>query len=215
MKTNLTSVRSLRTFSTFTRLMTLAVIVVIGIVLLADTADAQRRGGSFGGMRRSSPSYAPSRPSAPAYGSRPTAPAPSGSFGGSRSMTNTMPPAAANYRRSYGVPRQSTPYTPPGSSQSYMVHNYGNGFTNGLMLGYLAGSRPPFYYYTPFHPAFYYSSPTVVYNANGSREVYPPTFSFFKLLLGFAVVGGVIWFVVWIIRRRTGGGSNSSQSSFA
>jgi hypothetical protein len=199
--------------------------VIIGVITFSLDADAQRRSGgsSFGGARRSSPSYAPSRPSAPAYGSRPMSPAPSRSFGGSRSgssfgnsrsMTNTMQPAAANYRRSYGVPRQSMPYTPPGGSQSYIVHNYGNGFTHGLMLGYLAGNAMPFYYHMPFHPAFYYSSPTVVTNPNGTREVYPPTFSFFKLFLGLAIVGGVIWLIVRFIRRRSSG-DTPSQSSFA
>lgn len=180
-------------------------------------ADAQRRS-SFGGSRRSSSSYAPSRPAAPSSsfsGSRSmTSPAPStmqrsgSSFGGTRAIA----PAASNYRRSYGIPRQSTPVTVPGASTPYMVHNYG-GFTDGLMMGYLMG-RTSAMWYTPFHPAFYYSRPVYVNNPDGTMEVYPPTFSFFKFFLGLAIVGLILWLIVRFFRRRSTN-VDSSQSSFA
>ncbi len=195
-----------------------ALCVLMGLVFLMTEADAQRRGGSFGGFRRSSPSYAPSRPAAPSPsfgGSRSmTSPAPSsmqrggGSFGGSRAMA----PAAANYQRSYGIPRQSTPMTVPGVSSPYMVHNYG-GYTDGLMMGYLMG-RTSAMWYTPFHPAFYYSRPVYVTGADGAMEVYPPTFSFFKLFMGLAVFSVIIWLVMRFLRRRSNG-TDGSQSSFA
>jgi hypothetical protein len=195
-----------------------ALCVLMGLVFFMNEADAQRRGGSFGGFRRSSPSYAPSRPAAPSSsfgGSRSTtSPAPSamqrsgGSFGGSRAMA----PAAANYQRSYGIPRQSTPMNVPGVSSPYMVHNYG-GYTDGLMMGYLMG-RTSAMWYTPFHPAFYYSRPVYVPGANGAMEVYPPTFSFLKLFLGLAIFGVIIWLVMRFLRRRSSG-ADDSQSSFA
>jgi hypothetical protein len=123
--------------------------------------------------------------------------------------------AAQSYRKSYGIPRQSTPYTPSVGGPTYTVHNYGNGFTTGLMMGYLAGSRPPFYYYTPFHPAFYYGSPTIIRNPDGTVEAYPPTFSFFKLFIGLLLVGGLAWLVWRIFRRKKSADNDMSQSSFA
>lgn len=194
-----------------------ALCIALGLTLFFTEADAQRRGGgSFGGFRRSSPSFAPSRPASPSFGgSRSmTSPAPSSmqrngsSFGGSRAMA----PAAANYQRSYGIPRQSTPMTLPGRSSPYMVHSYG-GYTDGLMMGYLMG-RTSAMWYMPFHPAFYYSPPVYVTNPNGAMEVYPPTFSFFRLFLGLAIFGAIIWLVMRLVRRRADGGSDS-QSSFA
>lgn len=191
------------------------ILCIIGISLFVLEADAQRRGGSFGGSRRS---FAPSRPAAPSSsfgGSRSmTSPTPStmqrngSSFGGSRAMT----PAASNYRRSYGIPRQSSPVTVPGVSSPYMVHSYG-GYTDGLMMGYLMG-RTSAMWYTPFHPAFYYSRPVFVNNPDGTQEVYPPTFSFFRFFLGIAIVGLIVWLVVRFFRRRAAS-ADSSQSSFA
>lgn len=200
------------------RLSLAALCVVMGLVFFMSEADAQRRGSSFGGFRRGSPSNAPSRPAAPSSsfgGSRSTtSPAPSSlqrsgsAFGGTRAMA----PAAANYQRSYGIPRQSSPVSVPGATSPYMVHNYG-GYTDGLMMGYLMG-RTSAMWYTPFHPAFYYSRPVYVPGANGAMEVYPPTFSFFKLFMGLAIFGLIIWLVMRFFRRRSAG-ADDSQSSFA
>jgi hypothetical protein len=93
-----------------------------------------------------------------------------------------------------------------------MVHSYG-GYTDGLMMGYLMG-RTSAMWYTPFHPAFYYSRPVYVNNPDGTMEVYPPTFSFFRLFLGLAVLGLIVWLVMRFFRRRAGVDSGS-QSSFA
>jgi hypothetical protein len=180
--------------------------ILFGLTLFLAEAEAQRRGGgSFGGSRRSSPSYAPSRPSAPSSSMQRSG----GSFGGSRSMS---PAAGSSYRSSYGIPRQSAPVSVPGASSPYMVHSYG-GYTDGLMMGYLMG-RTSAMWYTPFHPAFYYSRPVYVNNPDGTMEVYPPTFSFFRLFLGLAVLGLIVWLVMRFFRRRAGVESGS-QSSFA
>jgi hypothetical protein len=189
------------------RFLGVAAVVVLALTLFISEADAQRRGGgrSFGGSR--SPSYSPSRPASP---SSPMSRGGS-SFGGSRPQSAI---AGSNYRSSYGVPRQSTPMSVPGASSPYMVHSYG-GYSDGLMTGYLMG-RTSMMWSMPFHPAFYYSRPVYVTSPTGAVEVYPPTFSFFRLFMGMFIMGGVVFLVVWLIRRRNnGGGYNTSQSSFS
>lgn len=204
------------------RILGVAVVSILALFLVFSEADAQRRrggfgGGSFGGSR----SYAPSRPALPNSGgsfggSRSMSPSPSsgmsrGSFGGARPQSAI---AGSNYRRSYGIPRQSTPMTVPGASSPYMVHSYG-GYGDGLMAGYLMG-RTSMMWSMPFHPAFYYSRPVYVTNPNGTMEVYPPTFSFFRFFMGLFIIGGIVFFVVWLIRRRNNsGGYEMSQSSFS
>jgi len=210
------------------------VAVLFASVMFTPDADAQRRGsfggsrggGSFGGSRGGgstfrgapAPSYSP-RPYAP---SQPAAPRSSGSFGGSRSGFGAPSGAlsgaagtgaAMNYRKSYGIPRQSSPVSVPGSSSPYMVHRYG-GFSDGLMMGYLMG-HTSMMWSMPFHPAFYYSRPTIVQNSDGTVEAYPPTFSFLKLFLTLAIIGVVVWLVMRYIRRRREGSGDMSQSSFA
>lgn len=195
------------------RFLGVAVVVVLALTLFISEADAQRRGGgSFGGSRgfsgSRSPSYAPSRPASPS--SSPMSRS-GGSFGGSRPQSAV---AGSNYRSSYGVPRQSTPMSVPGASSPYMVHSYG-GYSDGLMTGYLMG-RTSMMWSMPFHPAFYYSRPVYVTSPTGAVEVYPPTFSFFRLFMGMLIMGGVVFLVVWLVRRRNnGGGYNTSQSSFS
>lgn len=209
-------------FSLAQRWVGVAVISLLALFLIVSEADAQRRrgGGSFGGSR--SPSYAPSRPSTPSPsggsfgGNRSMTPAPSsgmsrGSFGGARPQSAI---AGSNYRNSYGIPRQSTPMTVPGASSPYMVHSYG-GYGDGLMAGYLMG-RTSMMWSMPFHPAFYYSRPVYVAGPNGAMEVYPPTFSFFRLFMGIFIMGGVVFLVVWLIRRsRRNSDYGMSQSSFS
>ncbi len=205
------------------------ILFVLTSFLFAPLLEAQRRGSSFGGSRggstfRSSPSpsssrpsYAPSSPAAPRGnsfgGSRSAAPAPSSAMGSGASM---------NYRKSYGLPRKSEPMNAASPSSSYyssspyMVHSYG-GYGDGLMMGYMMG-RTSAMWSTPFHPAYYYSQPTIIRNPDGSiAEAYPPTFSFFKFFITLAVVVLIIWLVMRFIRRRRGGGGsdNMSQSSFA
>jgi hypothetical protein len=195
------------------RFLGVAAVVVLALTLFISEADAQRRGGgsfgggrSFGGSR--SPSYSPSRPASPSGSSMSRN---GGSFGGSRPQSAI---AGSNYRNSYGVPRQSTPMSVPGASSPYMVHRYG-GFSDGLMTGYLMG-HTSMMWSMPFHPAFYYSRPVYVTNPTGAVEVYPPTFSFLRFFMGMFIIGGVVFLVVWLIRRRNkGNGYNMSQSSFS
>lgn len=203
-------------------------LVLLGSFFLTPLLEAQRRsfggsrgGGSLGGSR--SPSYAPNRgPSSSPYSSPSRTPAtpqsaPRSSFGGSRAGATYSgaagASAASSYRKSYGVPRQSTPVQVPGSSTPYIVHNYG-GFSNGLMMGYLMG-HTSMMWSTPFHPAFYYSRPTIIHNADGTVEAYPPTFSFFKLFITLTIFALIVWLIVRLIRRRRAYNDDYSQSSFA
>ncbi len=57
--------------------------------------------------------------------------------------------------------------------------------------------HPAWYYWVPFHPAFYYSPP-VYYNGG----YYPGDFSWFRFLLGIAI----IIFIFWLIARLFRGG---------
>lgn len=183
---------------------------------------------SFGGSRStpSAPSMAPNRGSAPSAGSsgmsggvRQGAPAsapsatgnigataPRSSFGGSRLGSGN------DYRKSYGIPRQTTPQALPGYSSPVMMHRYG-GFSDGLMMGYMMG-QSSWMWSMPFHPAFYYSRPHVVYAADGTtvQEVYPPTFSFLRMLITVGVVLLIVYVIVRIVRGRRS--SSYSGSSF-
>jgi hypothetical protein len=198
------------------RWITTSLFVLFGLAWFVMEAEAQRRGGgSFGGARRS-PLNAPSRPATPppSIGGAqrsmippaPSAMQPRSSFGGTRKLQ----PAAANYQRSYGVPRQSAPVSVPGASSPYIVHRYG-GFTDGLMMGYLMG-QTSMMWSMPFHPAFYYSRPVYVQNPDGTTEVYPPTFSFTKLLITLAIIGLIVGAIVYFMRRRA---AEEPQSSFS
>jgi len=85
------------------------------------------------------------------------------------------------------------------------------------MTGYAMG-RMSWMWYTPFHPAFYYSPPPYVVRNDGVVEYYPPTFSFGKLFFTLFIVG-IIVFVIYVIiknRRKRLSNSNSdwTQSSF-
>jgi hypothetical protein len=144
-----------------------------------------------------------------------------GSFGGSRGYSTPGGVmsggagigAASSYRKSYGIPRQSAPVQVPGVSTPYMTHSYG-GYGDGLMMGYMMG-RTSMMWSTPFHPAFYYSRPTYVQNPDGTIEAYPPTFSFFKLFMGLAIFGLIVWLVMRLLRSRRAAQSDFSQSSFS
>lgn len=188
---------------------------MLGLVLMAlmfvhDTAEARKSGSrSFGGSRRSytAPRSTPrsmprtftsprSQTRQPSVAPRTTTAKPRSSFGGTRLQSSTQ------YRKSYGVPRRSEQVRLPNQtagSPNYTVHRYG-GMSDGFMMGYMMGSVP-FMWSTPFHPAFYYSRPYIVENADGTKEVYPPTFSFVKLVVVLLIVGGVV-FVVYVVVRN-------------
>lgn len=195
----------------------------VGILLVSiGDAYAQRRSGSFGGSRGSSRSYSVPRSIPPSsfggtrsYGT-PRA-APPRSFGQMRTNQPTMPlsgirssvpravgtPLASpeNYVRSYGIPRRQevrTLATPEGQ-RNVIVHSYG-GYGDGLLMGYLLG-QTSWLWFTPFHPAFYYTQPYYVPRPDGTVEYYPPTFSLAKVIFILIVVGA-IGFIVWVIIRN-------------
>lgn len=210
----------------FRRSVLLLFTLLLGFATMVSEADARGGGRSFGGFRSSRPSYAPNRSAAPRSPSRSifsprsssspsvgTAPkaasVPRSSFGGQR-LGSTQ-----EYTRSYGIPRRSEqmaiPSTGGGIAQNYTVHRYG-GLGDGFMVGYLTGASS-WMWHMPFHPAFYYSRPYYVEGPNG-MEVYPPTFSWTRLIIVLLIVGGIGYFVVATIRNRRRGSRNYSRSSF-
>ncbi len=60
---------------------------------------------------------------------------------------------------------------------------------------------PPWYYYTPFHPAFYFHPP--VYYDGG---LYPGGFNWLNFFISLVVFGFVIWLIgrIFIGGRRKG-----------
>ena len=177
--------------------------------------SSPRGGGSFGGSRRS-----PSSPTTRPYSSRPTTRQSTqtpvstrNTFGGSRLNSS------GDYTSRYGVPRKTERTTIPGANggQNYVVNRYG-GMGDGFMMGYLMGSIP-WYYSMPFHPAFYFSRPYTVMNPDGTTSVYPGTFSWGTLLFVLLLVGGGAFILyVWLRRkrqRRQLGGVDMSRSSFS
>ena len=162
-----------------------------------------RRGGSIGGSRRS-------RSSGTNRSTRTTRtqtdPKKTPSFGGNR-MTQ------AQATKKYGTPRKTETMVgknAAGQNVSYSVNRYG-GYGSGLMTGYMMGSVP-FMWSMPFHPAFYYSRPTYVTNPDGTIAVYPPTFSFGKLLFTLLIIAAIIFIIRRIIKARRS--RADSQSSF-
>ena len=126
--------------------------------------------------------------------------------------------SSQDYTRSYGVPRrqETTPFRGnDGVSRNYVFNQYG-GYADGLMTGYAMG-RMSWWWYTPFHPAFYYSAPPYVVRADGTMEYYPPTFSFGTLFFTLLIAGVIVYILYVFIRNRRRGNSSSadySQSSF-
>ncbi len=223
------------------RLTTVALLCVLGMFVVGESVAQRRSGGSFGGSRgsssrsssqskasppgsfggaRTSPQMAPNRGAVPPNGQpgmKQNIPnnssgfvggnAPRSSFGGSRLGSGN------DYRKSYGIPRQTTPQTLPGYSSPVMMNRYG-GFSDGLMMGYMMG-HSSWMWSMPFHPAFYYSRPHVVYAPDGVtvQEVYPPTFSFLKMVLTLLIVGGIVYVIIRVVRARRS--MSSSGSSFS
>ena len=154
-----------------------------------------RPGSSFGGSRSSSRSYNRG----------------SSSFGG-KTLTTSQ-----GYVSRYGTPRKTIQGGgTSGIPSNYRVMDYG-GYGSGLMMGYMMG-HTSMMWMMPFHPAFYYSRPYYVNNPDGTVSVYPPTFSFGKLLFTLLIIGGIIFLIYRYIKNKKGGGSyysrQESQSSF-
>jgi len=162
-----------------------------------------RRGGSFGKRRSSSRAKSNRRSSAPKMKPSPKRP----SFGGKR-MSSTQA------KKQYGTPKKQTQMSSrnaQGVRQNYTVNNYG-GYGSGLMMGYMAGSSM-WYWSMPFHPAYYYSRPNYVENPDGTVGVYPPTFSFTKLLFSIIIIFAIIFVVKRLFFSRSGNNSSRGGSS--
>jgi hypothetical protein len=220
----------MKTRNNFMKFWSLMALIVVSILLvMPDTADA--RGGSFGGSRsfggrsfggRSFSKPAPSSPSTPRSSfskpgtggmSSPMRMTPSqraaSSFGGKRLSSSS------DYTGKYGVPRKTETFArtnAQGLSQNYVIHSYG-GFGSGLMMGYMMG-HTPWYWYTPFHPAFFYSRPYYADNPDGTVSVYPPTFDWGKLIFTIIIFAAIIYIIYAIIRSRRRRKQGYSQSSF-
>ncbi|MGA2298070.1 MAG: hypothetical protein ABSG15_11030, partial [FCB group bacterium] len=180
-------------------------------------------GRSFGGGGRSfGGSRSISKPSAPSTAKPPS------SFGGNRSMTSNPSTqrlgssfggnrlgSHAEYTQTYGIPRKTQSFTKnneQGISQNYRMNDYG-GYGSGLMTGYMMGTSS-WMWSMPFHPAFYYSRPYYVTNPDGTVDVYPPTFSWSKLIFTILILAVVVYIIYAIVRsvRRNKYGTGSTSS---
>ncbi len=206
----------------------LTIIFILGVFLSPDFAEARggRSGRSSFGRSRSSSFKSKSSRSKSSFGkkrsssrlnksSRTTTRSSipktkQSSFGGNR-LSNQKA-----YTSKYGAPRKTSTYSgknAAGQNQNYVVNNYG-GYGSGLMTGYMMGSTS-WMWAMPFHPAFYYSRPYYVNNPDGTIGVYPPTFSFGKLIFTIMILGVIILIIRAVIRakkrQREGGGGNFSS----
>lgn len=203
--------------SNFSKILRYSIIVSLLVLLLVPEEALSRRGRSFGGSRRSTKTYrtkpsTKSRTKSPAARTRSLPASKRTSFGGSR-MTKSQA------QQKYGTPRKTQTIqgkNAAGQPQRYVANSYG-GYGSSLMMGYMMGSTS-WMWMMPFHPAFYYSRPNYVQNEDGTMSVYPPTFSFGRLLMVLIVLAIVIFIIRAIIKRRKqnrGGGDNPSLSSFS
>lgn len=151
--------------------------------------------GLFGRPRPNSSFSTPTAPRRPTF----TQSAPSGSFGrtGGFSGSNGM---------SRGYTRSTNTYMAPGGI-SAPVRGYGGFRSYSFYWG-----APAWYYYTPFHPAFYFRPP-VYMGAPGGGYYEPGGFNFMNLIMGLFLIGivGLVFFVVVVrwIKRMLGGNSRS------
>ncbi len=190
------------------------IMALLFLFIAPDFAEARRGGRSFGGKRSFSRKSTKPRTARKPSRNRMTRsktnlpPAKRTSFGGNRLKSSQA------YTQKYGVPRKQTNYTgknAAGNSQRYIMHNYG-GYGSGLMNGYLMGSTS-WMWMMPFHPAFYYSRPYYVNNPDGTMGVYPPRFSFSKLLFTLIIVGGIAWIIYRVLRNKKAKQSRAYQQS--
>lgn len=168
-----------------------------------------RRGGrrSFGGSRRSRSSSKSTKRSRSSRSSRTKSATPSKtpSFGGKRL---TQQQATAKY----GTPRKQQTVQAKnqlGESVNYRMNSYG-GFSSGLMAGYMMGNMS----WWMWAPAMMYSKPYYVNNSDGSVDVYPPTFSFSRLLFWLIVIGLIVFIIRQIMKARKQGQVSQNYSSF-
>ncbi len=99
---------------------------------------------------------------------------------------------------SYGGRNYSTRQYSYGGRSYHAV--YGGGFGDYWY-------RPAWYYWTPFHPAFYFGGPTYVNDGMGGGYYAPGGFSFFRLIIGAMLLMFVFWLVFKIFTGFGGGKS--------
>lgn len=196
-------------------IMTFLVVALIWMFVGPDILDARRGSSgrrSFGGSRKSKSTKTYNKNKSQTKRTTPAAKrniGPKPSFGGNRLNSSK------DYTKKYGTPRKTQTKTmsnAQGQQQRYVMHSYG-GYGSGLMTGYMMGATP-FLWSTPFHPAFYYSRPYYVNNPDGTIGVYPPTFSWSKLLFTIIIVGIIAYIIYVIIRNKKQKARSDSQSSF-
>ena len=97
-------------------------------------------------------------------------------------------------------------------SNIYYGGSYVPAYHFGFWSGYsLAWASPAWYYYTPFHPAFYWAPP--VYYDGG---VYPGGFDWGRFFVGLILWIVAIWVMVWLFRRLfAGGGRRIRYTSYS
>lgn len=180
---------------------------------------AQRRGGSFGGGGRSfggggsrsfgggGSSFGRSSSGSSSFGRSSSGTFGSGSVG--RSSSGGSFGRSGSFGSSGGISRSSS-YTRGSSTYAYGGRSYpiyGGGAGLGFMAGYSLGywSSPAWYYYTPFHPAFYVGRP---YVADGM--VHPGGFNWLNFFIGLAF----FIFLIWLVARLFSGNRGPRYVSY-
>ena len=171
----------------------ITVVITLFVFFLPEIAEARRGGRSFGGSRSFRPKQSQTTTPLSFNSQRQQKVT---SFGGKRITKEQA-------RAKYGIPKkvnQTTKTDPNGIQRTYNVHQY-DGYASGLMTGYLMG-HTSWLWMMPFHPAFYYSKPYYVENPDGSVDVYPPTLSYTKILLGIIILAFIFWLIYRIVFLR-------------
>jgi hypothetical protein len=185
----------------------LMVAAILWLFVGPEVLEARR---SFGGSRGFGGGFSRSRSFGGSRLSTKSSTSGRSSFGGKTMSTGK------SYVSRYGTPRRTiTGGGASGYPSNYRVMDYG-GYGSGLMQGYLMG-HTSWMWMMPFHPAFYYSRPYYSSNPDGTVSVYPPTFSFGKLLFTLIIVGGIVYVVYRVIKNRRSGNNysdNEARSSF-
>ena len=216
-------------FSTWTKMLVAMVLTVALVVPMFSVADAQRRGGgsfggggrsfggggSFGGGRSSGGSFGGGRSfgGGGSFGSGGSG----SSFGGGRSFSTPGRTGSSSFGggRSSSSFGRSGSFGSPGFTSSRSVNYNGRSYgtqqymNNGRSYHAIYGGgfgdywyRPAWYYWTPFHPAFYFGGPTYMSDGGGGGYYAPGGFSFFRLIVG----GLMLAFIVWLVVRMFSGG---------
>lgn len=183
-------------------------LLVLGLFVAPEYAEA-RRGGRVGrsfGNSRSRTKTKTTRPSTkPRTSAQSLRNQKKPSFGGTRMNSGR------EYTSKYGTPRKSETRTMKdgaGKQQNYVMNGYG-GYGSGLMSGYMMGSITSSMMWMPWHGAYWYSRPYYVNNPDGTIGVYPPTFSWSKLLFSLIVIG----IIIFIIKRLLFGSKSRTQEN--